>query len=177
LLFTAKFGLTDDTQPVPLSVNLKFTFPALTAVISPLLFIVATEGLLLTHTPPDVGDTLDVSPIQSDVVPVTEIVGLGFTVSEVVVIAWQPLMLLVKVKLTMPGAIAVISPLLLTAAIFELLLIHVPPEDGKRFVLLPTHNVVGPVNPMFSGSSTLIGTVLLDVQVVELSTNLNVVDP
>jgi hypothetical protein len=86
-------------------------------------------------------------------------------------------MLFVKAKLTTPGDMAVISPLLLTVAILELLLTHVPPYDGKRFVVLPTQMLVGPVNPMLNGSSTLIGTVLFDEQVVALSVNLNVVEP
>lgn len=86
-------------------------------------------------------------------------------------------MLFVNVKLTIPGAIAVISPLLLTAAILELLLIHIPPKLGYSDDVLPTQIFVGPVNPMFKGSRMLTGTVLLEVHVVLLSVNLKVVVP
>lgn len=84
---------------------------------------------------------------------------------------------MVKVKLTIPGEIAVISPLLLTEAIFELLLTQVPPKLGKSDEVLPTQIFVGPVNPMFNGSKTSIGTVLFETHVVLLSVNLNVVVP
>jgi hypothetical protein len=87
LLLITIFGLTDEIHPVELSVNLKVTFPGLIANICPLLLIVATAGLLLVHTPPEVGVILDELPIHSDVDPMTAIVGLGLTVSGVVVIA------------------------------------------------------------------------------------------
>jgi hypothetical protein len=86
-------------------------------------------------------------------------------------------MLLVNVKLTMPGEIAVISPLLLTEAILELLLVHVPPKLGYKEDVLPTQILVGPVNPMFNGSRTSIGAVLFEMHEVLLSVNLNVVVP
>ena len=52
-------------QPVVPSVNVNVTVPAATAVTVPLLATVATDGLLLTHVPPLVGDNIcDTLPRQ-----------------------------------------------------------------------------------------------------------------
>lgn len=51
------------------------------AVIKPALLMVATAGLLDVQVPPDVGDTVDVCPIQSALGPVKETVGLKLTVT------------------------------------------------------------------------------------------------
>ena len=44
-------------QPVVPSVNVSVAVPPHTPVISPVLSMVATEGLLLAHVPPELGVT------------------------------------------------------------------------------------------------------------------------
>lgn len=87
LLYTAIFGLFDDTQPVAASVNLNVTLPLFTAVIVPELVMVAMEVLLLSHVPPEFGSIDVVPPIHKAEAPVMEILGLGLTVRNVVVTA------------------------------------------------------------------------------------------
>lgn len=87
LLYTAIFWLFNDTQPVVVSVNLNVTLPLFTAVIMPELLIVATNGLLLSQVPPELGNIDVVPPIHSAIAPVTEMLGFGLTVRKVVVTA------------------------------------------------------------------------------------------
>jgi hypothetical protein len=87
LLYTAMFGLFDETQPVIASVNLNVTLPLLTAVIIPELLMVAIEVLLLSHVPPLLGSIDVVPPIHKAEAPMTDILGLGLTVRKVVVTA------------------------------------------------------------------------------------------
>jgi hypothetical protein len=53
-----------------LLVKVNVAVPAPTPVTSPSLFTDATEGLLLTHVPPLVGDNVVVPPTQIVVLPV-----------------------------------------------------------------------------------------------------------
>lgn len=64
------FTVTEDvvaTQPVDVSVKVKVTEPAEIAVIKPVLSIVATAGLLLTHVPPVPGEAFMVEPTHNEV--------------------------------------------------------------------------------------------------------------
>ena len=100
---------------------------------TPLELIVAILGEALLQIPPVVVlNKLVVNPTQTDVVPV-----IGFTVGRALtvtalVVALQPVVLLVKVKVAVPEAIPVTSPELLTVAFDVLLLIHVPPLAGDN---------------------------------------------
>ena len=100
---------------------------------TPLELIVATLGEALLQIPPVVVlNKLVVRPTQTDVIPVIGFtVGNGLTITAVVV-ALQPVVLLVKVKVTLPEATPVTSPELVTVAFDVLLLIHVPPVAGDN---------------------------------------------
>jgi len=69
-----------ELQPIVL-VNVNVTVPALRPVTTPLLVTVATDGLLLVHVPPVLGDKVDVKPTHTMSSPVIETVGLPVTVS------------------------------------------------------------------------------------------------
>jgi hypothetical protein len=124
-------------HPVMLLVKVKVTpLPAAMPETSPASVTVATDGLLLVHVPPLDGVTLVVAPTQiADVAKLTT----GNAVTDNAgVVALQPVVLLVKVKVTpLPTALPVTTPALFTEATVELLLVHVPPLDGVTFVVAP----------------------------------------
>ena len=68
-------------------------------------------------------------------------VGLPFTITDVVLLL-QPVADWVNVKLTVPADTPVTTPALVTVAMALLLLVHVPPEAGERFMVDPTHTDV-----------------------------------
>jgi hypothetical protein len=102
-------------------------------VTTPLELIEATLGEALLQVPPLVVlNKLVVRPTQTDVIPVIGLtVGNGLTVTAVVV-ALQPVVLFVKVKVALPEATPVTSPELVTVAFDVLLLTHVPPLAGDN---------------------------------------------
>lgn len=70
-----------DEHAVPASVNVNVAVPGLTAVTKPLLLTVATDGLLVLHTPPEVGDKVVVVPAHNIVLPVIDTTGLAWTIN------------------------------------------------------------------------------------------------
>ena len=70
--------------------------------------------------------------------PLTTEVGLGFTVTDEVVLL-QPEAVSVKVKVTLPLAMPVTTPVLVTVALVSSLLLQVPPLVGEMVMVLPTH--------------------------------------
>lgn len=137
---TVKFLVLE--QPVVLLVYVSTTLPGATPVTRPALLTVAIAGLLLTHVPPVLGVTLAVEPSQTSVAPPR--VGKAVTVT-VPVVAEQPVVPLVNVKVTVPADTPVTTPALVTVALLVLLLVHVPPEVGDKVVVSPTQIVVLPV--------------------------------
>ena len=59
-------GLLVLLQPVAVSVNVKSEVPAERPVTNPALVIDASNGLLLTHVPPDAGVAFTVLPMQTE---------------------------------------------------------------------------------------------------------------
>ena len=62
-------------------VKVKVADPAATPVTTPAEVTVATDGLLLTHVPPVVGDKVVVDPMQIELLPVMLTVGKALTVT------------------------------------------------------------------------------------------------
>ena len=126
-------------QPFAVDVKVKVALPAETPVINPALVIVAMPGALLTQVPPAPGLAVIVLPTHN----VAEGVltkGGEITVTDAVV-ALQPVAVEVKVKVTLPTDIPVITPAPVIDAIPGALLTQVPPAPGLAVIVLPTHNV------------------------------------
>jgi len=68
-------------QLVVAEVKVNVAVPAATPVTTPAEVTVATDGLLLTHVPPVVGDRVVVAPTQIGLLPVMLTVGNGLTVT------------------------------------------------------------------------------------------------
>jgi len=90
--FTVTNGVEADMQPVEVAVKLKVTDPALTPVTTPASVMVATDGSLLDHVPPETGETLVMSPIQILSEPTRLTLGAVTTVIVAVAEAVQPSM-------------------------------------------------------------------------------------
>jgi len=147
-------------QPVAVNVKVNVTVPAVTPVINPVLSMVATAGLLLTHVPPEPGLAVIVAPIHNfaDWILTT---GNAFTVTLEVVLV-QPVVVFVKVNVTLPAVSPVINPALVMVATAGLLLTHVPPEPGLAVIVEPIHNVA--VGKLTTGRAF---TVTLDVVLLQ----------
>jgi len=133
------FTVTEEVvllHPVDVSVKVNVTMPADTPVTTPALVTVALAVLLLVHVPPVVGDKVIVLPTHTAEPAVT--VGNAFTVTEEVVLL-HPVVVWVKVNVTVPADTPVTTPPLVTVAIAVLLLVHVPPVVGDKVIVLPTH--------------------------------------
>jgi hypothetical protein len=124
---------------------------------------VANAVLLLVHVPPEFGVRLAVWLTQSVPGEVTE---TGIPTVTALVVALQPVVALVKVKVTEPAATPVITPEAFTVAVPGALLTHVPPEEGLRLAVLPTHTPEGEVS--IGRARTCTGLVVLEQPVVEL---------
>lgn len=70
----------NELQPVALSVKTNVAVPAFSPVTIPLLVTEAIVELLLNHVPPDEGDRVVVASLQILLGPVTDTVGLLFTI-------------------------------------------------------------------------------------------------
>lgn len=125
-------------NPLEDCVKVKVTVPADTPVTNPALLIEATPASLLTHVPPVVGLSVIVDPTHN-LSDGRITVGRSLTTTDAVVLL-QPVVVLVKVKVTVPSDIPVISPALVIVAIPELLLVQVPPVVGLADIVLPTCN-------------------------------------
>lgn len=141
-MVTALVGL--ETHEVEVCVNVNVTEPALTPVTTPAFVTVAMAGLLLTHVPPVVGESVVVDPSQIEFEPVILTVGLGFTVTTFVLFEVHPVEVWVKLKVAVPPPTPVTTPALFTVATEGLLLTHVPPVVGLRVVVVPAQIVVAP---------------------------------
>jgi len=126
-------------HPVAVSVKVNVTLPAVNAVINPALVMVAIAGLLLTHVPPVTGVAVMVAPAHKDGAVVLT-TGSVFTVTLEVVLM-QPVVVLVKVNVTVPAVSPVINPALSIVATAGLLLTHVPPVEGLAVMVAPAHIV------------------------------------
>ena len=83
----------------------------------------------------------------------------------------------VKKKLAVPCATPVTIPELLTVAMDELLLDHVPPEVGERVVVVPTQILVGPVIFTTGRAVTVSGAEARETQPVDVLVNVKVTVP
>jgi len=108
-----------------------------------------TEGALLAHVPPVVGDNVVVRPTQMLVDPVMLAKGRAFTVTVPVGRETQPVPESVKLNVAVPAPTPVTTPVLDTVATAGLLLAQVPPLVGDKVVVVPTQMVLAPV--IFTG--------------------------
>jgi len=114
--------------------------PAVSPVINPELLMDATNGLLLTHVPPDPGLAVIVAPAHN-VDDGILTVGSVFTVT-VAVVLLQPVAVCVKVNDAVPADTPVINPVLSMVATVGLLLTQVPPDPGLAVIVAPIHTIV-----------------------------------
>jgi len=128
------FTVTDEVVALQelVLVKVKLTEPWSTMVTTPPAVTVATDGLVLTQVPPEVGVNVNVPSTQTAALE-TVTTGNGFTVTDEVV-ALQELVL-VNVKLTEPELTRVTTPPAVTVATDGLVLTHVPPVVGVKVIL------------------------------------------
>ena len=138
----------NEVHPVAEEVNVKATWPGLSAVINPALVIVAILEFTVVQVPASGDDIVVVSPIQSTEATGLPITGLLFTGitgdgSEI-----QPVARSVNVNCTLPTLNAVTNPafVILATAGFEL--DQLPPDVGLKLAVLPIHNWVVPFSEM-----------------------------
>jgi hypothetical protein len=158
-------------QPVVADVNVNVAVPAATPVTTPAFVMVATEGLLLTHVPPVVGDNVIVLSTQTAAGP--ESTGNARTVTAEVVFV-QPVEANVNVKVGDPGATPVTTPSLVTVANALLLLVHVPPVVGDNVIVLPTQTAAGAAT---TGRGFTVTAVVVLLQPVDVRVYVNVTVP
>ena len=147
-------------------VKVKVADPAATPVTTPAEVTVATDGLLLTHVPPVVGDKVVIAPMQIELLPVMLTDGNGLTVTAVVVLL-QLVVDEVNVKVAEPAATPVTTPAEVTVATAVLLLTHVPPVVGDKVVVAPIHIELLPV--MLTAGKALTVTVTWPLAVLKPS--------
>jgi hypothetical protein len=158
-------------QFVVASVNEKLTVPAEIALTKPALVTVAMALSLLVQVPPLPGDKDAEDPTQIEVGAVKT--GRAFTVIAVVVLL-QLVVPSVNVKVTVPGAMPVMTPELVTVAIALLLLVHVPPVVGDRVEVAPTQIEAGAVK---TGRAFTVTAVVVLLQFVVASVKVKVTLP
>lgn len=165
-------------HPVEVAVNLNTTFPGAKDVTTPVLgWMVAIVVLLLSHTPPVVGDNVVLPPTHMFVGPVKVTVVVAVTVTGNVGADGQP-PVGVKVNVAVPALKPVTTPVVgLTLAIVSALLVQVPPEDGDKVVVPSIQIVFDPVMLTAGLAFTVIGFVGEDKHPVAVSLNLNVALP
>lgn len=137
--FTVMFFI--EMQPVG-KVYVMVTGPAATPVSTPVLLIVASEVLLLLQVPPAVASVNCVVAATHTPAAPEIAAGKGFTITDVV--AMQPKLreyVMVVVPRLSPSTVPVLT---LTAAIAELLLLHVPPPALLSVVVPLKHTLVFP---------------------------------
>ena len=156
-------------------VKVKVADPAATPVTTPAEVTVATDGLLLTHVPPVVGDKVVVDPIHIELLPVMLTVGNGLTVTAVVVLL-QLVVDEVKVNVADPAATPVTTPAEVTVATAGLLLTQVPPVVGDKVVVDPMQIELLPVM-LTVGNGLTVTAVVVPLQLVVDEVKVNVADP
>ena len=129
-------------QPVVLLVKEKVADPIPTPVTKPVLFTVATAGLLLIQVPPEEGLRVVVLPICISELPVMETTGSAFTVKALELL--QPVVLLVNISVAVPDETEVTTPELVIVATVVLLLAHVPPLLGDTNAVPPIQTSLAP---------------------------------
>lgn len=144
---TATLIIGSEGQPAD-DVNVNIAVPCATPVITPALVILATDGWLDAQTPPVVGVTVVVPPIQIGLGPVKTTVGLGLMVTLIGVDA-QPVLVSVQVNCTVPAATPVTKPAFVIVAMFVFEDDQTPPAVGVTVVVLPIQMLLGPVNDVF----------------------------
>jgi hypothetical protein len=146
--FIVKSNVAVLVQVPLLKVYTNVTLPADKPVTNPPASTVADPVPLVTdHVPPEVASVKSaISFTQIDVVLplIAATTGNAFTVTEEVVLL-HPVDVSVKVKVAIPAETPVTSPALVTVAIALLLLNQVPPVDGDKLMVLPTHTEDAPV--------------------------------
>lgn len=177
VLLTVMAGVGAETHPVPPSVKVNVAVPADTPVTTPAFVTVATAALLLTQVPPDVGVRPDEAPMQILVAPEILTTGIGFTVTVAVGIDAQPVVELVKVKVTVPADTPVTTPPLVTVATAGALLAHVPPDVGDNVVVNPTQILLEPSILTTGKAFTVTAEVGSETQPVPESVKLKVAEP
>jgi hypothetical protein len=175
--FTVIAEVGTDGQPVSEFVKMNVTDPAETPVTTPAFVTVATAGLLLDQVPPEVGVNVLVLPTQILLAPVTLATGKAFTVTGEVATDTQPVVVLVKVNVAVPGETAVTRPPLVTVATAGLLLTQVPPEVGVSAVVEPTQTLAEPVMLTTGIALTVTAEVAAETQPVVLLAKVNVAVP
>ena len=175
--FTVTAEVGTDGQPVSELVKMNVTDPADTPVTTPAFVTVATAGLLLAHVPPVVGVSVVVLPTQMLLAPVTLATGKALTVTGDVATDTQPVVVLVKVNVTVPSDTAVTNPPLVTVATAGLLLIQVPPEVGDKVVVEPTQTLAEPVILTTGMALTVTGAVGAETHPVVVLVKVNVAVP
>jgi hypothetical protein len=144
LAFTVTGAVGNDGQPPAKSKNVNVAVPLLIPVTMPWLFTDAMAGLLLTHIPPDDGESVVWFPAQIISDPATETEVGGFTVITTEVSEIHPEKVLVKINLDVPLEIPVINPAFEIVATPGWVLVHVPPVVGNIWVVEPGQIWFGP---------------------------------
>ena len=126
-------------------VKINVVIPSESPVTTPLLAILATDGLVLVHVPPAPGLMVVVLPAQIPEGPVRAIAGLTPTLMAADVSDTQPVMVSVKINRASPGLSADTIPVLLIVATLLLVLTHTPPVAGAIDPLVPIHKLGEPV--------------------------------
>ena len=140
------------------------------AVTTPLEFTVAMALSLLDQVPTGFEAESNVdSPIHNELSPVILMPSSPSTLIAAVGSERQSVEELVKIKVAFPSFTPVTIPLFSTVAILSSLLIHVPPVEGDRLVVVPTHIAAEPVILTVGLGFTVIGVDATEVQVDVLS--------
>jgi hypothetical protein len=104
--------------------------------------IETTDGFKLLHTPPAVAEArLMVVVGQKEDGPVID-AGSGFTVTTRVTL--QPVAVALNDIVALPNELPVVKPALVIDATLGLLLLHVPPTELERYVIVPAHKLAVP---------------------------------
>jgi hypothetical protein len=158
-------------HPEEVSKNLKVTVPGATGVIIPVLATVAIVVANEDHVPPVVGESKPVLPIHTEAGDVKT--GCDLTVRFEVVFE-HPVVVLVKVNVTVPAATPVTTPGFVTVASAWSLLDQVPPVAGVILIVefTQTNEAADKV-----GFATIVTAGVVVLQVVVLSTQINVTLP
>jgi hypothetical protein len=134
------------------------------------------ELLLLVQVPPTEGLKLVVKPAHIVLTPIRLAIGFILISTEGDGLLVHPLESSVKVKVTFPDEIPVTNPLLDITAIAGFELAHVPPVEGIKLVVAPTHMDALPVSETVGFPFTVIGTEAFDTHPA-LCVNINVATP
>jgi hypothetical protein len=117
--------------------------------------------------------TLPVGVVQVGCVIVPTIGAVGLATTVKLLLDVQPLDVSVKLKVTVPALTPETTPVFVTVAVPELLLVQVPPEVGVTVAVLPTHTSFAPPNVGLAFTVKL----LLDVHPVEVSVKVKLTIP